>query len=93
MAKKESIGLFKCCGEGKELTCYYCISCNTIQHRSCIDKKKSAVIIKDHRIFCGKTCEKKAMEENDNEEENALVKQLRELIAELQTELMQKSDL
>lgn len=87
---KNSIGTFKCCSDGKDLTCYYCISCKTIQHKSCIERKKSAVYIKDYRILCSKKCENHS-QENVKDEEIELIQDLREIIAELQNELREKN--
>lgn len=91
MGKKESIGTFKCCSDGKDLTCYYCIGCNTIQHKSCVERRKGSIYLGSFRIYCSKKCEETATE-NMTVEECKIIMYLRQRIDELQTELSLKSN-
>lgn len=72
---------YSCC-RNKELNNYCCIICHNIYHKSCMERKKEAVIIEKHKIYCGKKCAEK--DESDD------IKTLKELIDELQKEIIEK---
>lgn len=50
-----SLGNFMCCRD-KELTCFVCVCCLNVFHKSC-QKRKTFTVIKGHKIICSKTCE------------------------------------
>lgn len=82
MSEKHSIGRFKCCK--KEMTCYYCVSCRMILHRSCTDRK-TMMTIRDNKVYCSNLCMNSIENANDGEHEQ--IGELRNIIAEQQREL------
>lgn len=90
-SRKESLGTFMSCSDGKDLTCYYCIGCNTIQHRSCLERRKVTIFLSIFRIFYNNKCEEKAME-NINDEDYYITTHLRQIIQELHTETTLKTN-
>lgn len=52
-----TLGNFVCCRD-KELTCYVCVSCLSVFHKSC-QKRKIFTVVEGHKIVCSTACEEK----------------------------------
>ena len=70
------------------MSCYYCIACQSILHRSCSDRR-TITFLKDNIIYCSKRC--REYHYNDSLETDQ-ISELRIIVADQQREIKELSD-
>lgn len=71
---------FKCC-KTKEFLNYFCISCASVYHPSCLDRVSDCIKLGGYKIFCSSECQSK--ENIDEVEKDTLVEEIVKLKEEI----------